>query len=399
MPSATAAYRKDLQAHTRPFGDHDAEWIAVASLLEHATGATPDDRRHLVGEAARVAAEALGPDELTRLARREWGAEPSAVIDPITLLAVIETEVGAKALAGTTLDHALQCMDGVFELPAGRLLAQRARVAYLSSELDAAQEWYDAVLKLGLQLDSAELQTRAALGEVSLLHMRGNHPKYQQRAREAVTLARRAGIPRYVGQAHYAVMMAGAFFKQFDEALEHGWEFLRLAGSSSSERAFALQSVGQLLFDMGDIRSARTAFAAVVGLDARPHIHLAALGGLAMSAATSGDAATMEWAIAEILRLRDSVAPRYAVTMALVEAAIALRDIGRVDDAARMRDEALSLAVAHRFNELSHRAETLELTPMPAPPSPAITHSGLVESLRGLEPVRLPRHVAVAAGV
>jgi tetratricopeptide (TPR) repeat protein len=194
-------------------------------------------------------------------------------------------------------------------------------------------------------------------------------------------------------------MMAGAFFKQFDEALEHGWEFLRLAGSSSSERAFALQSVGQLLFDMGDIRSARTAFAAVVGLDARPHIHLAALGGLAMSAATSGDAATMEWAIAEILRLRDSVAPRYAVTMALVEAAIALRDIGRVDDAARMRDEALSLAVAHRFNELSHRAETLELTPMPAPPSPAITHSGLVESLRGLEPVRLPRHVAVAAGV
>jgi len=401
MPSTTAAYRKDLAAHGRLFSDHDGEWIVAGTLAERAAAAHGEDVDRFLLEAVRVASTALGEAELVRLSAWEWGTGYSG-LDPIALLAVAEFSAGAKHLTAALLDAALVPLRHDETLLFGRLLAYRARAAYQLGEFDVARDFYGRVERLGKKLSSAELQVRALSGEAALLQVAGNLPAHRAVAQRRYALVQQTSIPSLHRDAHYGMMMSAALFKQFDEALRHGWEFVRVAQVSALERAAALQSLGQLLLDMGDHVSARAAFAAVTQYEAYPETLLSSLGGLAIAAAVTKDEVMVDWCVREILTFRGRTVRLSNFALALLESAIALRDVGRFEEAQHFRTEAMEIANERGFHEIAYRAESLsvELTPAAAPALVDGMTRDILESVRQLEPKRLPHHVRVAhAGV
>src|SRR5436305_1144308 len=135
--TAASAYRNDLATNGAPFGDDDGVWIAVASLAEQATFAPPKGAERLLRRAAKMAGALMGRGEVARLATREWG-EAAVGIDTLTILGVVLQQAGALNLAASLLDTTLRAAALPADLQFGRMLAQRARVAYLSLDTDAA---------------------------------------------------------------------------------------------------------------------------------------------------------------------------------------------------------------------------------------------------------------------
>ena len=395
MASATTAYRTDLAAHGQPFTARDGDWIVVASLVEQGQ----------VESAWRHAAETLGDAELDRLARREWN-DAWHDADAIVLLAATLHDQGARRLAGALLDALLRLSRGNEDLRFGRMLAQRARTAYQSGELEVAEDQYGQVDRLGRRLESPELRARAALGLLAVAHHRGNYPEHARQAKRAARFAEQAAFPRLQRQAYFALTLGASVAGDFDAALRHGWKLFELSQHDTVDRLSALQALGQVMLDMGDHRSARAAFAAVLSQPNPPKLLLATLGSFAVTAAYGDegkpDYTALEWAVAEVVRLRDWVAPRFSYASSLLDCAIALRDAGRIDDARRVRDELLEIARTRGYHELAYRAESLDLAHPPAALSPpAGTRSPkiarIVTSVRRLEPPQLPEHVLLAA--
>jgi tetratricopeptide (TPR) repeat protein len=396
MTSATAAYRKDLAANGRPFGVGDGDWIMVGSLVERAAELGIDEAESLLTQAADTAATTLGAEQIA-FAAREWGTAPSGW-DPITLLAIVEFNAGARHSSAALLDAVLVHLRRCSNVALGRALAQRARVAFWFGEHELAEDLYGQVERLGRVLQSAELQARAVAGEGGLRQVAGNFPAYRASAQKYLAFANESGITTLIRNAHYSGMMSSAMFKLFDEALRHGWELYRLSAGNAVDEAFALQALGQLFLDMGDPASARAAHAAVTRIEAPPRLMLSALGGLAVAAAATGDGDVVDWAVGEIERFRDRDVPPFSMATALLDAAIAQRDLGRSDAARRYRDEAINLAELHRYNQISYRADTMSVEAPPATESARVGSTGedIVRSVRRLEPSRLPEHVRVA---
>ncbi len=399
MTSATAAYRKDLAANGSPFGAHDGEWIAVASLVSTAALGDSESDRAAWDAAIETATTALGARELDRLSSREWGTGWSS-FDSLTLMAIAMHEAGARHLSTVVLDSLLRVRRNERDLAYGRALAQRARVAYLAGEQEVAEDFYRQVESIGTRVKSVELRARAANGFVGLAQVRGNHPAMLEVAQRGLSLAEQTGIPRLRWNARYSIMMSTALFRRFDEALEHGWELFNLVRGDVVGEALALQSLGQLLVDMGDVDSARFAFEAVVSRALPPHVLLSALGSLAnASAASPSHRTTLDWAVTEVEAFRDAAAPPWAYAAALLDSAIALRDVGQISRASKLRDEVLAVTRTHGFHSLQYRAENLELdtvTSRPERAAVAAAATEIVRSVRRLAPRRLPRHVRMA---
>lgn len=395
MASATTAYRNDLAAHGQPFGAHDGDWLVVASLAE----------QRQLESAWQHAAETLGGAELERLARREWN-DAWCDADALILLAAKLHDQGAYRLAAALLDATLGLIPSDEALRFGRTLAQRARTAYQSGELEVAEDQYRQVDRIGRQAESAELRARAALGLLAVAHHRGNYPEHDRQAKRAARFAEQAAFPRLQRQAYFALTLGASVGKDFDAALRHGWKLFELSQHDAGDRASALKALGQVMLDAGDYRSARAAFAAVLSQPSAPKLLLATLGSFAVTAAHGDDGqpdfVALDWAVAEVLRLRDWVAPRFSLASSLLDCATALRDAGRFDDARRTRDEALALARAHGYHELAHHAESLALAPPTAPAAQASSRASaksarIVTYVRRLEPAQLPEHVLLTA--
>jgi tetratricopeptide (TPR) repeat protein len=398
MTSTTAAYRKDLAAHGGPFGERDGDWIIAGSLVERAANADPADAGALLEAAAKAAIDAVGELRLTQIARREWASQWSG-LDPLTLLAIEEFNAGARNSSAALLDFALVCFRRSNDLALGRMLGQRARIAFQGGDLEVARDLYGQVGRVAKSLDSLELRAREIAGEAGMMHLSGNLPRYRVVARRFLELATASGIPLLIHNAHYAVMTAEAIFKSFDAALFHGWELFRLSEGNGPDEARALQALGQLLLDMGDHQSARAALAAATQREATPNFHLGALGGLAVAAARTHDLTLVEWATRQIAALRGGVAAPFAVAIALFDAAVALGTVGRLDDAMAFRSDALNIATSCNFHEIVIRAEALtwDAAPEPARPAP-VGHAGerIVQSLRQLEPKQLPTRLRLS---
>jgi hypothetical protein len=122
---------------------------------------------------------------------------------------------------------------------------------------------------------------------------------------------------------------------------------------------------------------------------------------MAMASAAAGHEPTMEWAVREARSMRRTAAPRYAVTLALLDCARALRTVGRANEANECATESLALAKRHRFHEIEMRAETLLREDahegMGSPARLAKRTVSVVREIALLEPPRLPEHVRPTA--
>jgi tetratricopeptide (TPR) repeat protein len=409
MTSAATAYRTDLAGHGLPFGERDGDWITVASLVtsaaDRADSDDPDERdakNRAWNAAIETAIAAMGVEQLDRLAVREW-ADSWSGFDPLTLIAIAMDDAGARDLSRVVLDAVLRIRRGTPDLAYGRAMAQRARAAYYVGEQEVAADFYRQVETMGRRLRSVELRARAASGFVGFAQLRGNHPELLKAAQRSLRLAEQTAAPRIRWNARYAIMLSTALFRRFDEAMFHGWELFNLVRGDAVGEALALQALGQLLFEMGDIDSARAAFAAVVNRPLPARIMLATLGSLATVASLSPThRSTLNWAVQEVLSLRGRQTVPWSYAAALLDCAVALRDVGDVARASELRDEAVMISRTHRFNALLYRGEAIQLDVVSAAPERAPVASAtteIVRSVRRLAPRRLPRHVRmIAAG-
>jgi len=404
--SPLAAYRGDAAARGGPFGAHDGLWITVATIVHHAATTSDADRRPaFLRDAIELAQEIVDDEMLNVVGQREWGERDRCSCERIMQLAKLIADAGAFRLSGVLLDTLLRADASLSVIQRGRILAQRARVAWLAGAIDDARARYALVESLGQRARSPELKVRAWNGFSALAQMRGNFPEVRSYARRATRLADREHMHALSHTAHFALVVAAAAERRFDEALTEGWIVHRLSLGDPIDEAGALQTIGQVLLQSGHAAVSEIAFSAVCARPLPARILLPALGGLAMASAAAGHEPIMEWAVREVRSMRRTAAPRYAVTSALLDCADALKDVGRAAEANECATESLGLAKHYRFHEIEIRAEALlreasrehrrERESVPARLAPRT--ASVVGEIALLEPPRLPEHVRPTA--
>jgi tetratricopeptide (TPR) repeat protein len=388
----------------KPFGKHDGLWVAVATIVDHAATAGPARNQALLRDAIELTQEIVDDDVLNIVGQREWGDRDRCSCEPIMLLAKVIADVGAFRLAAVLLDALLRADTSLNAVPRGRILAQRARVAWLSGEIEEARARYALVESLGRQAYSSELKVRAWIGYTALAQMRGNFPEMRRYAHRAIRLADRENMRALSRTAHFGLLVAASAGRQFDEALTEGWKVYSLSLGDPIDEAGALQNIGQVLLESGHSAAAESAFSAVCARPLPAKILLPALGGLAMASAAAGHEATMEWSVREIHSMHRTAAPRYAVALAIFDCARALEIVGRGSEAGSLATESLALAKRYGFHEIEIRAEALlqqkkKREQSNAPARLTRRTASVLREISSLEPPRLPEHVRPTATV
>ena len=396
--SPLAAYRSDATARGASFGQDDGLWISVATLVHHAATGEASRKSALLRDAIELTQEIVNDEALNVVGQREWGDRDRCSCEPIMLLAKSVADAGAFRLAASLLDSLLRADSSLNAVQRGRILAQRARVAWLAGEIEEARARYAFVESLGRRARSPELKVRAWNGFAALAQMRGNFPDVRRYAARAARLADRHDMPGLSRTAHYGLLVSAAADRRFDDALVEGWKVYHLSIGDPIDEAGALQNVGQVLFDAGHPAVAEIAFTAVCARALPARILLPALGGLALATAAARHEATMEWAVREVRAMRRTAAPRYAVTSAILDCARALDTTGRDAESRDCATESLALAKRYGFHEIEIRAEAFlqekKRGEQPSEPTRFTRRSAsVVRELSSMEPPRLPEHV------
>jgi tetratricopeptide (TPR) repeat protein len=404
--SATRAYRADAMRDgvSRRLATGEATearegcWIAVASLLEHASLVESDSAR-VVRAAVEMARDALGAEAVQRRGDREW-PENRFPGDTILLLAdeAYESDALQTALAMLT---ALDAGDrSLLPVQRGRLLARRARVLSRMGRVDDARDHFAAIERLGRQTGSDELRARAWMGLASVAQMRGNYSAMKALSRRALRLSRRAGLSFIERYARLGLMVAAGTTHDFDAALFHGWAVYHASVGHPIEEGEILQTFGQLMVEARYFTEARAAFGAVVARALPVRIIVPALGGLAISAAETGRPATVRWVANQLRVLSAAGAPRYILALALLECSIALARVGQAAASDDLRSEAATIAAEHGFREVTVRAAEIDRSEQSdAGTAFTLGRRGLriAGRIASMEPGRLPDSVSVVA--
>ena len=393
--SPTSAYRADVAIRGRPFGSSDDSWLAAAAELRAARGQKGAKAREHLYEALGVAIDTLGDENIDAFVRREWRGERCYVEALAALVALMEDE-GAVHLTAVMLDDLLATAAELSHLERGRLLAMRARVEWKLGRLDDAEERYQFIASLARRDKTGELATRAELGFAALAQLRGNMPAVREHAERVIAIAGKHKLAFLGRMAYHGITMVEAKAGRFPEAARAAWTALELSRHDATAEAEALQVLGQTLLEGGQPALARASFAAVATRKVPARLILAALGGLAVASARESREPTVEWAVREVWRLRNSVGRTYQLSEALYECALALALLGRSDESGTFRSAALAIAREEGYNELVFRIEAMAAPEVRHAPA-ALTDPSLVQSIAQLEPERLPKHVELEA--
>jgi tetratricopeptide (TPR) repeat protein len=391
--SPAAAYRADTAGRSAPFGFQDDAWLVIASELHVAAAASGDAWREALYGAIGSVIDLFGDEFIDAHAEREW-KDDLGYVEALMVLADVMQEAGAFNLAACLLDDLLAAATDITKLQRGRILAQRARLDWRLDRLDDATERYEAIHALGRRIRSPELKARAANGLSAIAQQRGNYPDMALHSSRAAAIAEKHGYPAIARVAHYGLMVVSAKHQNYSQALREGWIVWTLSRGHELLEAEILQNMGQLLLEAGHSPSARSCFASAVTRTRSPALLLPALGGLALASARSNAEATVEWSVREIWRAQTLSVTRYDLATALVEAAIALSTVQRLEEAARYREAGASIARAAGFHEIVFRTESIADPSAPTTPAPLDREARrVVDDLRELEPGELPEHV------
>jgi hypothetical protein len=195
-------------------------------------------------------------------------------------------------------------------------------------------------------------------------------------------------------------MVAAGAAHDFDAALFHGWAVYHASVGQPIEEGEILQTFGQLMVEARFFAEARAAFGAVVARALPARIIVPALGGLAISAAETGRPATVRWVANQLRALSAAGAPRYILSLALLECSIAMARVGQVAASDELRSEATTIAAEHGFHEVTVRAAEIERREH-VDAGTAFTLGRRALRIAGriasMEPGRLPDSVSVVA--
>ena len=398
---ALAAYRKDV-AHlghgtplTSELDERLSRWLAFAIMLERLA----------------VSWNAAGPLDVSRALEpmlREFAGAPTAgpitpwphssrplelrAVSELTRRVADEVEQGGALWLAYSMLGTLERIGGdLSDLEAGRILAQRARVARKADATEIAEALYKRVGKLGRTADEPELTARAAIGFGVLAQMRGNLPSAARHFEKAARVASRAQNPELVGVAQHGRMTIAASRGAFADALKHGWAAFSAAAGDREREAEMLLNLAQLAFDTGHPRAALQGFTAALHRRPGPRLMLPALGGTARAAAALGRADVISWCAARLNEATRAGGFAYPKASALLDLALALA--GTVPaQAMAIVQRALSLTGRFNFHELEHHLRILEAelelrqaTPRAATPTAITVGARGEEILRQIE--------------
>lgn len=399
IKSGPAAYRADAMRdrRSRP-GARDGVWIAVTSLLEHASLAGANGPA-LVPRAIDIAVEALGSQVVQHRGDREWrdNRTPS---DAILLLADDAYDADAFNTAVTMVTALDRAERGLNAVQRGRLLARRARYLSRLGHLEEAADHFRTVGQLGKHAKSGELRARAWLGLASVAQMSGDYAGLESLSRRALRLAKREQLSLIERYSRIGLLVAAGARHDFDAALFHGWVVYLASVGQPLEEGEILQTFGQLLVEAGCFTEARAAFAAVVSRALPARIIVPALGGLAISAAETGRPATVRWVANQLNMLAAAGAARYVLSLAFMECSTGLARVGLFAPSAELSAKAIAIAEEHGFHEVTTRAaELARRNATPATPpfilrGRAVRIAGRIVSM---EPGQLPDQVSLIA--
>jgi len=389
--SVLEAYATDIghRQGSQPLTPHDGQWIAVGTLLSHARH-LPASKRELLLAQARTTIRTLLGASLWRQGPSLDAAPPAnrRMLAPrVRLLCEQIEDAGAIHLADALVVTYLLSGDEIHALERGRFAALRARFAWKQGDHATAFERYRRVQAIARRIGSMELEVRAKVGFAVVARLRGNYPASRTAARGAVQLGEAHGLPRLAALGHQSLMIAAVVAGDLNTALQHAWRAYADVQGDVVGEASQLVDMAQLFLDSGHVDVASAGFAAVLKRRIPERIRLPALGGAALAAARQGDANAVQRMANTVRRtVNDALLP-YASVVGRLDIAEALETIGRPGAAEPFRHEADTVATAHHYHELVHRARHLVATRRPSaahPLTPATLEIGAaVRALAG----------------
>ena len=376
-PSPSEAYASDLERMRRsvPIGGCDDGWLVLAHALHRCSLLTSDEARPTLARAAdaiainAIAAGMSAHSTLLRSARAframsepapllECGHATALELFVVTQAVAEEQELaGAFCLAFATLNSLLGAFS--YRVPPrarGIVLAQLGRVVRQLGALDLAQEYYEAAMQLGFEHDALDVVARALLGLGALALMRGNYPKARKLFERALVNADGAHNPELIRSAHHGLQNCGLASGDFDSALVHGWNVLRLCISPDS-RAEALMNMAEICRMTGEDDAAMRVYAVAMDWSTNKRVRLHALSGALRSAVKIDRLTEARRFLAEIDELMPTVADVYAQASVGVEIAGSLFQLGDTTAASALLERSSALAVENFFHEVVHQAE------------------------------------------
>jgi tetratricopeptide (TPR) repeat protein len=396
--SAPLAYRRDLEAAPgrESLDPFDGAWIAIATMLSHAGMAPDAERDGILRRAVKLTRDATRDGAQSAHRRREGAdAEPAARL--IHRLVQRMEDAGALNLGLTTLQSFVEADPALEPVERGRIMAQAARIAWKTGDLDAAMSRYRAVARMGHRLNEVELRVRAWIGYGVLARLRGNYPNVRKWASKAARAAEQDGLDELATIAHHSLMVASGVRGEIERALLHGWRAYELSAGDSAAEAEMLVCLGQTLLNAGEADTARSGFAGALTRNPPARIALPAFGGYAMASAVVGDTDGVQWAAEQVLdRARQAGLP-YETAAALTECVDASMATGDARRAATLRAAALSTATAHGYHEIAYHLENTEQQRTPAPREAVVLSTRaahIARAVRDVQPNTKSSHIA-----
>ena len=266
-------------------------------------------------------------------------------------------DAGAIHLADALVVAYLLSGDAIDALERGRIAALRGRFARKRGDHVTAYQRYRRVQAIARRIGSAELEVRADVGFAVVARLRGNYPASRSAAHRAVRLGEMHGLSRLAALGHQSLMVAAAVAGDLNTVLHHSWLAYGDVRGDVIDEAASLVDTAQLFLEGGHVELAAAGFAAALERPIPDRIRLPALGGAALAAAQQDDTSTVRRMADAVRRsLSDDILP-YASVVARLDIAEALETIGHPELAEPFRYEAETIASAHDYHELVHRAQ------------------------------------------
>lgn len=358
-----------------PIGGNDDGWLVLAHALHRCSLLSGDEARPTLARAAdaivinAVAAGMPAPSVLLRSAcALRAMTDPSHVLESGNT-AVVELFVatqgvaeeqelaGACGLAVVTLNSLLTAFGN--HVPArarGNVLAQLGRAVRQLGAPDLAVEYYNDAMLLGYEYDALDVVARALLGLGVMALLRGNYPKARKQFERALVNADRAHDPELIRKAHHGLQNCGIASGDFDSALVHGWNVLRLCIAPDS-RAEALMNMAEICRLTGEHDAAMRVYSVAMEWSSHKRVRLHALSGALQSAVTIHRLPEARRFLAEIQELMPTVTDVYTRASVGVEIAGTLFQLGDTTDASALLEKSSALAVENSFHQVVHQAE------------------------------------------
>ena len=399
IQAVTTAYRADVGAHGDPFGAHDDQWIAIASLLSQASLLPLSERQELLERAVDLSKPLLGTDLVRQCTDFEWDPSRPTAGESILVVSDHIYESGALNLARATIDALLEADTNLTPLHRGRALAKRARIDARLGRLDESADQYKEAARLARLFDIPELRVRAWIGFAVLSHVRGNYPQQMRYVRRAARLAERERLPLLARLAHLGLMITAGAQHRFEDAFRHARIAYQHSIGNPVREAEVLTNVGQVCLEAGHFSLAEQAFTNVVQRPQPIRLLIPVLGGLAIVAAHKSDTARVRWVYSELERLEQAtVTPLYELANALLETASALVFVRHFVDAEQVLAAAVRIAQARGYHEVIVKADDLRrarATELPKQRRPTADALRLTDYLEGMDAGNLPEHVGI----